>query len=191
MIADIQKAKSQADVVIVSMHCGVHIARAVVAEYQIDIAHAAIDAGADLIIQHHAHILKGIDVYRGKAIFYGLGNFALEVHFMTKEWANRADGKGIERALNPNWHPPYQDYPSYPFPPDSRKTVVTKCLVSNGSITRVSFLPAIINRQSQPEIIPPTDEQFQQMIDYIALISQDAGFHPNLKIDGKEVLIAA
>ena len=191
MIADIQDAKSQADVVIVSMHCGVHIARAVVAEYQIDIAHAAVDAGADLILQHHAHILKGIEVYRGKAIFYGLGNFALEVHFMTKEWANLPMIKELRKALDPNWHPPYPDYPSYPFPPDARKTILTKCLVSDGSLSRVSFLPAIINKQSQPEIIPPTDEQFQQVIDYVVSISQEAGFHPNLRIDGEEVLISA
>jgi poly-gamma-glutamate capsule biosynthesis protein CapA/YwtB (metallophosphatase superfamily) len=189
MIADIQKAKSQADVVIVSMHSGVRIMPAVVAEYQIDIAHAAIDAGADLVIQHHAHILKGIDVYRGKAIFYGLGNFALEVHFMTKEWASRLEVKEEIRSFNPDWHPPYPDYPSYPFPPDSRKTVVAEFLVSNGSISRVSFLPAMINGQSQPEIIPPTDKQFQQVVDYIALISRDAGFHPNFKIDGNEVIV--
>ena len=158
------------------MHCGVHIARAVVAEYQIDIAHAAIDAGADLIVQHHAHILKGIEVYRGKAIFYGLGNFALEVHFMTKEWAESTEVKELRRALDPNWQPPYPDYPSYPFPPDARKTILPKCLVSDGSLSKVSFLPAMINKQSQPEIIPPTDEQFQQVIDYIASISQRRRF---------------
>jgi len=190
MITDIQNAKSKADVVIVSQHCGVHIARAVVAEYQIDIAHAAIDAGADLIVQHHAHILKGIEVYRGKTIFYGLGNFALEVHFMTKEWANLPGVKELRRVLDPNWQPPYSGYPSYPFPPDARKTILTKILVSNGSLSRVSFLPAIINKQSQPEIIPPTDEQFQQVIDYVVSISHEAGFHPNLKTDGEEVLIS-
>ena len=189
MKIDIQNAKSRADVVIVSMHSGVHITPAVVAEYQIDIAHAAVDAGADLIIQHHAHILKGVDVYRGKIIFYGLGNFALEVHFMAKEWANLPRVKEQNRALDPNWHPPYPDYPSYPFPPDSRKTVVVKCLMSNGAISRVSFLPAIINQQSQPEMLSPADEKFQQVIDYIASISHEAGFDPEFKIDGEEVVV--
>ena len=36
-------------------------------------------AGADLILGHHAHILKGIEVYKGKVIFYSLCNFALDV----------------------------------------------------------------------------------------------------------------
>ncbi len=190
MIADIQDAKTRADVVIVSMHCGVHITPAVVAEYQMDIAHAAINAGADLILQHHAHILKGIEVYRGKAIFYGLGNFAIEVHFMTKEWANLPKVKEQRLALDPNWDPPYTDYPSYPFPPDARKTIITKCLISNRCLSKVSFLPVIINTNSQPQIIPSSDPQFRQIIDYIVSISLKAGFQPNLKIEGEEVLIS-
>jgi hypothetical protein len=190
MAAGVQNARSLADAVIVSMHAGVHITRSVVADYQIDTAHAAIDAGADLVLQHHAHILKGIEVYRGKAIFYGLGNFALEIHFMTREWADLPPIKELRRALDPNWHPPYQDYPSYPFPPDSRKTVIVKCLLSKGSIDRVSFLPAMINNESQPEILHPGDDRFREVVDYIRAISREAGFSPDLRIEGEEVLIS-
>jgi poly-gamma-glutamate synthesis protein (capsule biosynthesis protein) len=42
-------------------------------------AKAAIDAGADLVIGHHAHILQGIEFYNGGVIVYGLGNFAFEI----------------------------------------------------------------------------------------------------------------
>jgi len=42
--------------------------------YDQQVSYAAIDAGADLILGHHAHMLKGIENYRGKAIFHGLGN---------------------------------------------------------------------------------------------------------------------
>ena len=87
MKEDVRKVRRQADVVVVSMHCGVHMTPAVIAEYQRDIAHAAIDAGADLVLHHHAHILKGIEVYSGKVIFYSLCNFALELRIFTKERA--------------------------------------------------------------------------------------------------------
>ena len=117
---------------------------AVIADYQTDIAHAAVDAGADLVLQHHSHILKGIEVYGGKVIFYGLGNFAIEVHFMTKEWAENPQIKTVRKTLNPDWNPPYPDYPSFPFPPDSRKTILVKCTINNKKISRVSFLPVII-----------------------------------------------
>ena len=43
--------------------------------YQKDAAHAAIDAGADLVLGHHPHVLQGIEKYNGRYICYSLGNF--------------------------------------------------------------------------------------------------------------------
>lgn len=74
---DIEEAKTKADMVIVSMHSGT--------EYtpnpnsrQIEFAHAAIDSGADLVIGHHPHVVQAIENYRGKKIFYSLGNFVFD-----------------------------------------------------------------------------------------------------------------
>lgn len=44
-------------------------------EYQQTTAHSLIDAGADLIIGNHPHVLQGVEVYEGKIICYSLGNF--------------------------------------------------------------------------------------------------------------------
>ncbi len=44
-------------------------------DYQVTTAHALIDAGADLIIGNHPHVLQGVEVYEGKVICYSLGNF--------------------------------------------------------------------------------------------------------------------
>ena len=44
-------------------------------EYQRELAHKAIDMGADLIIGHHPHVVQEIEYYKGKAIVYSLGNF--------------------------------------------------------------------------------------------------------------------
>ena len=61
-----------------SYHWGIHFIPAILADYQKIVAHAAIDAGADIILGHHTHILKPIEVYKGKVIFYSLANFALD-----------------------------------------------------------------------------------------------------------------
>src|ERR671929_61116 len=45
-------------------------------QYMTDIAHAAIDAGADLVIGHGPHSSLPVEVYKGKPIFYGLGSFS-------------------------------------------------------------------------------------------------------------------
>src|SRR5690606_19016752 len=79
MCADLRAAKEQADVVAVSHHWGIHFVPYVLADYQPDVGRAAIDAGADMVLGHHAHILKGIEVYRGKPIFYSLCNFATDL----------------------------------------------------------------------------------------------------------------
>jgi poly-gamma-glutamate capsule biosynthesis protein CapA/YwtB (metallophosphatase superfamily) len=44
--------------------------------YQVSAAHQAVDAGADIIIGHHPHVLQGVEYYKDGVIFYSLGNFA-------------------------------------------------------------------------------------------------------------------
>jgi poly-gamma-glutamate synthesis protein (capsule biosynthesis protein) len=48
---------------------------------QIEAAHSFIDAGADLVIGAHPHVVEPIETYRGKAIFYSLGNFIFDQDF--------------------------------------------------------------------------------------------------------------
>jgi poly-gamma-glutamate synthesis protein (capsule biosynthesis protein) len=65
--------RSRADVVIASHHWGLDHE---VLDYQVEIAHTAIDAGADLVMGHGPHMPLGIEIYRGKPIFYGVGSFS-------------------------------------------------------------------------------------------------------------------
>jgi len=46
-------------------------------DFEVRLAHAAVDAGADVFIGHGPHQLRGIEIYRGRPIFYSLGNFAV------------------------------------------------------------------------------------------------------------------
>src|SRR3990172_334617 len=70
MVEDIKNVRPLADIVVISMHWGIHFMPAKLAMYQQEVGYAAIDAGADLIIGSHPHILKGIEFYKGKVIFY-------------------------------------------------------------------------------------------------------------------------
>ncbi len=70
---DIAALRAQADVVVVSCHWGV--GREVL-QYMSEIGHAAVDAGADIVIGHGPHYSLPVEVYRGKPIFYGLGSFS-------------------------------------------------------------------------------------------------------------------
>jgi poly-gamma-glutamate capsule biosynthesis protein CapA/YwtB (metallophosphatase superfamily) len=186
MVEDIRKAKSRADVVIVSIHWGIHFVPAVLADYQREVAHVAIDSGADLILGHHAHILKGIEVYASKVIFYSLCNFALDLR-APKELLERPGHKEIEK-LNPDWKPD-PEYPTYFMPPDSRKTVIVNCIISNKRIKSVSFLPTYINKQSQPQVLAPEDQRFGEVIGYIEEITRDQGLETKYTVQGDKVVI--
>jgi len=77
MVEAVKEAKKEADFVIISMHAGIEYAGEP-NESQVNFAHAAIDAGADLIIGHHPHVVQTMEKYRGKYIFYSLGNFVFD-----------------------------------------------------------------------------------------------------------------
>jgi poly-gamma-glutamate synthesis protein (capsule biosynthesis protein) len=72
---DIAALRRQADVVIASHHWGLDRD---VLDYQVEIAHTAIEAGADLVMGHGPHMPLGIEVYQNKPIFYGVGSFSFE-----------------------------------------------------------------------------------------------------------------
>jgi poly-gamma-glutamate synthesis protein (capsule biosynthesis protein) len=65
--------RRQVDVVIASHHWGLYQE---VLDYMREIAHAAIDAGADVVVGHGPHFVLPVEVYQGKPIFYGMGNFS-------------------------------------------------------------------------------------------------------------------
>ncbi|OHD17196.1 MAG: hypothetical protein A2087_11905 [Spirochaetes bacterium GWD1_61_31] len=76
--ADIARAKATGvDYVFVSLHWGAEYIH-----YPPDrlrsLAHSLVEAGADAVIGHHAHVLQGIEVYRDRPIFYGMGNFIFD-----------------------------------------------------------------------------------------------------------------
>ena len=70
---DIAALRPRVDVLVASCHWGLGKD---VLQYMTDIAHAAIDAGADIVIGHGPHYSLPIEVYKEKPVFYGLGNFS-------------------------------------------------------------------------------------------------------------------
>lgn len=72
---DIAALRPQVDILVASCHWGVGKD---VLQYMSEIAHGAIDAGADIVVGHGPHYTLPIELYRGKPIFYGLGNLSFQ-----------------------------------------------------------------------------------------------------------------
>jgi poly-gamma-glutamate synthesis protein (capsule biosynthesis protein) len=178
MVDDIKKLRPKVDVLVMSIHWGVHFVPGIIAMYQKEIGHAAIDAGVDLILGHHAHILKGIEVYKGKVIFYSLCNLVMPAF-----QGHRTEAKAIYGIKYD------AEYAEYDFSVDSRKSIIAKCTIADKKIDKVSYLPLWINKHAQPEVLTHSDKRSTEVFDYLNWCCQDQGLNAKFTREGDEVVI--
>lgn len=188
MQADIRAARARADVVLVSMHWGIHFVRATIADYQREAARAAVAAGADAILGHHAHILKGIEVIGGKPVFYSLCNFATDLR-MTPEHAARPSFRELQR-LAEDWEPDFGSL--YNFPPAARMSMIARLHIADGRLQEAGFLPLHIGRDAVPRVLVPADPRYDEVVDYVAAVTREASLESRLhRADGHVSVEAA
>jgi poly-gamma-glutamate capsule biosynthesis protein CapA/YwtB (metallophosphatase superfamily) len=80
--AQIADTKADSDLLVVQLHAGYQFQN-VASESLTKMAHDCIDAGADLVVAHHPHVLQGVEFYRGKLIAHSLGNFVFDQDFLS------------------------------------------------------------------------------------------------------------
>lgn len=178
MQADIRAAKEQADLVFVSQHWGIHFVRAVIADYEHDVARAAIEAGADAIIGGHPHIIKGCQVIDGKPVFHCLCNFATdlamdEAHAKSKSWNEI-------RVLAEEWEPDFEGL--YNFPTASRLAMVARFEVAGGKLLKAGFLPLHIGRDAVPHFAEKGSEEYKAVLDYLTAVTGEAGLNARYEV---------
>ena len=164
MVEAIKRARSECDVLMVSLHqhwnldlppnaggaatrppvpqprtvVPAQLTRPVnlVAEGRKLICRTAIDAGADLVIGHGPHVLNGIEVYRNKPILYSLGHFYLSL---------LRDGKALPRTeISPTMA---RNNEVAWLLEEHRWSAVARVFFSRGTVTRVQILPACMDVQ--------------------------------------------
>jgi poly-gamma-glutamate synthesis protein (capsule biosynthesis protein) len=188
MQADIAAIRDRVDVLVVAFHKGVVHTPAHIAMYEKAVSRAAILAGADIVIGHHAHILRGVEVWRGKPIFHGLGNFVTVTRALTAEgndnpvrraWAEKRKALfGFE---------PDPAYPLYPFHPEAKNGMVAACHIdANGAISP-GFRPIWMTPAGQPEPLGD-DARGRAVADYVASISHKAGLKTEFAWEGDRVV---
>lgn len=79
LAAGIRKAASSADLVVVSLHSDLEFS-SVPGRWRQKLSRRLIDEGAHLVIQHHPHVLQGVEEYNGGLIAYSLGNFIFRIY---------------------------------------------------------------------------------------------------------------
>jgi hypothetical protein len=183
--ADIDRTRGAVDVLAVSFHWGVHFVPRVIADYQRIVMREVFDHGADMILGHHPHIPKGIEVYQGRPCFYSMSNFIM------------SSDKGDRPRPHENHGPPKYEikfdpaYPRYPYQPygiDGKRSFIVRAELGKTGVDRVGFLPVQIDMQLRPEVLRHDDPRFAAAVEYMDWASE--GLPHTFTVSGDEVLVS-
>lgn len=186
---DIRAARPACDLLIVALHKGVNGAT-IPQWYEKQVARAAVDAGADVVIGHHPHIMVGIEVYRGRPIYHGLGNFVTVTHALSANAAENDDPERLAHARRRKelfGFEPDPAMPTYPFHPDSRHTIIARCALDDEGRLHAGLVPCYIDQTGRP--CPVTrDGDGKRVLDYLARITVEGGFDTEFRWSGDNVV---
>ncbi len=119
-LSRVQEARNHADIVCVSYHWGEEYEKTPTRR-QVELGHATIDAGADIVLGHHPHVMSGVEWYHDGLILYSMGNFVFDQRDADDGRMNSAIfnlyvtvGKGIDLAIVPIRILPEADAPRTP-----------------------------------------------------------------------------
>lgn len=185
IVESVEKLKAQVDVVVVALHWGVIWVPRVIADYQVEVAHACVDAGADAIIGHHPHLPKAIEMYRSTPVFYSLGNFCMTKPFANQAWSEPPWQHGALR----NHADQDPEYPLLPYGANAKLALLAKLTLSKSGVERTAFLPTMIDRRYRPEPLRNGDPRFDQVVSFMRWTSE--GFDHEFKVMGDEVLVSS
>ncbi|WP_328396308.1 CapA family protein [Nocardia sp. NBC_00416] len=192
MTEDIRALRDRVDVVAVALHKGIGHTPALLADYESPVSRAAIDAGADMVIGHHAHIMRGIEIYHGKPIFHGLGNFVTVTHALSPTGGDSAERRAwADRRQRMFGFVPDPAMPSYPFHPESRNTAVAICTFDEDGLNTAGFVPCWIDDDARPIPLTADDPRAAGVVAYIEKISRAAGFDTEFRWQGDIVAVTA
>ncbi len=173
---DIAAARAQADLVIVALHKGIVHRPFVLAPYERPLAQGAVEAGADVVVGHHSHILRGIEFHLGRPIFHGLGNGCVvtealspdQDHPTRREWAlRRRELFGFE---------PDPEYRYAPFHPEAVNALAARLVWNKDGSIDAGFLPIHVEAPGRP--VMASLERSVEIMDYVQSITQRADLPP-------------
>jgi poly-gamma-glutamate synthesis protein (capsule biosynthesis protein) len=176
---DIAAARFDADFVIVSLHKGIVHTPALLAPYEREIAHLAIDCRADAVISHHAHIVRGIEFHQGRPIFHGLGNGCVVTSALSPDQDHPARKEWAERRKKLFGFEPDPAYRLAPFHPEAVNAFIGKLEFRRGELPRASIIPVFIEAPGRPVLAKGA--QARKIADYVERITSDAGL-PAIRI---------
>ena len=178
ILRSIRNAKQYSDFVIGTIHT--HESQSVLEamhqstrppDFYVDLAHQAIDSGADMFVGHGVHTLRGVEIYNGKPIFYGLGEFFRQMNWTLPVYLGMTDAspsstrQSTTRSMGGSSH--------------SLESVVAVSRYEDGQLAEVRLYPTELGRDAPdsrlgiPRIAPP--EIAQRILERVQRLSRELG----------------
>ncbi len=170
---DIAAARAVADAVVVAMHKGIVHTPARLAAYERPLAQAAIEAGADAVIGHHAHIVRGIEIYRGKPIFHGLGNGCVVTRALSPNQDHPERRAWAERRKELFGFEPDPDYVLAPFHPEAVNAFLGRLIWHPDGRMEPGIIPVHVEAPGRPVVAQ--GQRKREIEGYVERITVAAG----------------
>jgi poly-gamma-glutamate synthesis protein (capsule biosynthesis protein) len=176
LAADIAALRAQATLIVVALHKGVVHTPARIEAYERTLAHLAIDAGADLVVSHHAHIVRGIEFYRGKPIFHGLGNGCVVTHALAPDQAHPARAAWARKRKQLFGFEPDPAFVLAPFHPEAVNAFLARVHWQADGTLVCGIVPVTVDPPGRPRLA--NADEAQRICNYLQRITHEAGLRP-------------
>lgn len=163
--ADLAAARTQADIVIASFHWGDFLQRFHLTDHEKRTARFCIGHGADIVVGHHHHMLRGMEWVSGKPVFYGLGHFVFDLRLnMTAEVAAQ-----LARLATPDSYAigPREGWPLMPMHPDARMTLLGWTRSQRNRVAEMGFVPCRLRADGRVQAVAPDSEEGREVVAYL------------------------
>jgi poly-gamma-glutamate capsule biosynthesis protein CapA/YwtB (metallophosphatase superfamily) len=189
MQAAIAAARTQADLVIVALHKGIVHTPARLAPYERPLAHAAIEAGCDIVLAHHAHIVRGIEIFRGKPIFHGLGNGCVVTRALSPSQSHPERAAWARKRRELFGFEPDPAYELAPFHPEAVNAMLGRARWHADGRIEFGFTPVYVEPPGRPTLAH--GETADRVIAYLERITATAGLPAlNIRRDGDDAWLS-
>jgi poly-gamma-glutamate capsule biosynthesis protein CapA/YwtB (metallophosphatase superfamily) len=176
MMTDVAEARRSGQLVVVALHKGIVHTPAKLAPYERTVAHAAVDAGADIVVSHHAHIIRGIEIYAGRPIFHGLGNGCVVTHALSPNQSHPGRAAWAERRKRLFGFEPDPAYELAPFHPEAVHAMLGHVRRLPGGALETGFVPIFVEPPGRPVIAD--EARGRAVMQYVERITREADLPP-------------
>jgi hypothetical protein len=190
LAAAVDEARAAADVVVASVHWGDHTRPWVLTDAERTCAQLLVEAGADVVLGHHQHLPRGVELLGGKPVFYGLGHAVFDQPRLGDEFRRRGiDLESMDdderAAAFGEWGVyPRRASPSFPFHPLYRRSAAAVVELDGAELVRAGVAPLVLDEEGIARPIRRRDSGWAEALDFLTRCQLEGGLASEVRDAG-------